>query len=94
MNKKELQQEVESLQDQILQLKSKNRLLNDLATFYADPLNEWDHGKKAVKVIKSLSKGYKPINGDLAIMFKEKEVYPFIEFSHYIDDRLGDDDET
>lgn len=92
MKKAELQLENQELKLKLEVLNNKNKILNELALFYADPLNEWDAGAKAKKVIKILSRGYKPVNGDLAVMFKEKETYPFIEFGNYIDDREENED--
>lgn len=92
MDMQTLQLQIDLLEQENKKLKSKNLLLNELAVYYADPLVKWDKGERARKLIKSLCKGYKPVNGDLAIMFKEKEVYPFIEFGSYIDDRLENDE--
>jgi hypothetical protein len=81
---KELELEVELLKRKNEELLAKNRVLNEAVLFYADPLKEWDKGKIAQKAIKLLSKHYKPVNSEVALMFKEKEVYPFVEFEQYI----------
>lgn len=89
----ELELEVELLRRKYEDLIRKNRVLNEAVLYYADPLAEFDKGKKARAAIKMLSKGYKPVNSEIALMFKEKEVYPFVEFGEYIDDRGEQDEE-
>lgn len=80
-----LKDQVADLQTKIAQLTQKNKLLNETVLLYADPLCEYDGGKAARSTIKKLSMGYKPVIGNFAVMFKEKEVYPFIEFENYIE---------
>lgn len=87
MGLSELELEIELLRRKNEELLCKNRVLNEAVLFYADPLSKYDKGKKAKAALKMLAKGYKPVNSEVAFMFKEKEVYPFVEFGHYIDDR-------
>lgn len=90
---KELQLENESLKKKIKELKNKNKLLNETVLFYANPLSDYDKGKIARDTIEKLSRGYKPVFGELAVKFRTTEVYPFVEFGNYIDDREGDTNE-
>lgn len=71
-------------------LKNQIKLLKEVALFYADPLKEYDNGEFALKVIKRIGKPYKPLNSELAIIFKEKPEYPFVVF----EDILEGEDET
>lgn len=80
-----LKEQVADLQIKLAQLTQKYKLLNETVLFYADPLVDYDGGKVARSTIKKLSMGYKPVIGNFAVMFKEKEVYPFIEFENYIE---------
>jgi len=80
-----LKDQVVDLQIKLAQLTQKNKLLNETVLFYADPLCDYDNGKVARSTIKKLSMGYKPVMSNIAVMFKEKEVYPFIEFENHIE---------
>jgi hypothetical protein len=87
----ELELENELLKRKVSELTQKNRVLNEAVLFYADPLSEYDGGILANKALKMLSKGYKPVNQEMAFMFREKEVYPFVEFGHYINSNEDED---
>ena len=92
MRKAELVLENETLREKLEAATLKNRILSEAASFYADPLVEWDKGETARKAISKAARRYKPVTNEMAVMFRQKEVYPFVEIGSFIED-AGEGDE-